>query len=166
MKLKTLEAEKAAAEKKAAGAAADMAEMRQRIADLESEAGATSGEVREKMRTTALELEEAKEKILGLETKEEELRSQVLIFKFTSCNILLYNISKGQLHRGMIKKAYGFTPSSRFFLILFSHCRGKVYLEISAINSKAVFRVFCFVFCCGLFDFSYVPFSYGTRFSF
>ncbi len=84
MKLKTLEAEKAAAEKKAAGAAADMAEMRRRIADLESEAGATSGEVREKMRTTALELEAAKEKILGLETKEEELRSQVLIPKITS----------------------------------------------------------------------------------
>jgi hypothetical protein len=81
VKLKTLEAEKAAAEKKAAGAAADMAEMRRRIADLESEAGATSGEVREKMRTTALELEAAKEKILGLETKEEELRSQVLIPK-------------------------------------------------------------------------------------
>jgi hypothetical protein len=78
VKLKTLEAEKAAAEKKAAGAAAEMAEMRRRIADLESEAGATSGEVREKMRTTALELEAAKEKILGLETKEEELRSQVI----------------------------------------------------------------------------------------
>ncbi len=79
MKLKTLEAEKAAAEKKAAGAAADMAEMRRRIAELESEAGATSGEVREKMRTTTLELEAAKEKILGLETKEEELRSQVIL---------------------------------------------------------------------------------------
>jgi hypothetical protein len=102
VKLKTLEAEKAAAEKKAAGAAADMAEMRRRIADLESEAGATSGEVREKMRTTTLELEAAKEKILGLETKEEELRSQVLIHKITCCNSLFFNNSKVQLHHGII----------------------------------------------------------------
>ena len=76
-KLKTLEEEKIVAEKKVAAATKEIAELRQRIGDLESEAGASGGEMREKLRTTTATLEAATQKVQRLETQEQEMRTEM-----------------------------------------------------------------------------------------
>ena len=76
-KLKTLEEEKIVAEKKVAAATKEIAELRQRIGDLESEAGASGGEMREKLRTTTATLEAATQKVQSLETQEQEMRTEM-----------------------------------------------------------------------------------------
>ena len=60
-----------------AAATKEIAELRQRIGDLESEAGASGGEMREKLRTTTATLEAATQKVQSLETQEQEMRTEM-----------------------------------------------------------------------------------------
>jgi nucleoprotein TPR len=57
---------------------AEIAALRARIAELESEAGASSGEVRENLRATAAQLEEAQQRVAHLEAQEEEMKRRLV----------------------------------------------------------------------------------------
>ena len=75
-KLKNAEEEKEVAEKKAGECMTQATELAEKVAVLESKAGASGGELRERLRTSLAELEEARGSLASTETVSREAREQ------------------------------------------------------------------------------------------
>jgi len=75
-KLKKAEDEKEAAEKKAAECVTDAAQLKQKVAMLENEAGASGGDWREKLRKTTSDLEELQASFASSQTVASEAKCQ------------------------------------------------------------------------------------------
>merc|ERR1719320_112308 len=75
-KVKQAEAEKELAEKKAGKAEIVNRELNTRVKELESEAGASGGELRERLRTSLSELDELKIRLASAESVEKEAKEE------------------------------------------------------------------------------------------
>ena len=77
-KIKNLETEKGALEKKSTESNTLIGELRKKIEDLEAEVGTNGGELREKFKLTTVELQAARDSMAELEKQDQDLRNQLL----------------------------------------------------------------------------------------
>jgi len=75
-KVKQAEAEKELAEKKAGQAEVENRDLKTRVKELESEAGASGGELRERLRSSLAELEELRVRMASAESVEKEAKEE------------------------------------------------------------------------------------------